>query len=57
VAGRFPNRLKALIMGMVSVELAELESAVTEVMHLHEDNAPATVRTLGRPRHLPATGV
>ena len=47
-------------------ELAELESAVTEVMNLHEDSvvqidlgplhAPAAVRTLGRPRRLPATG-
>ncbi|HEY6424483.1 MAG TPA: hypothetical protein VIY28_14790 [Pseudonocardiaceae bacterium] len=39
---------------------------MTDVMHLQEDSvvqidlgpltAPATVRTLGRPRHLPATG-
>ena len=47
-------------------ELAELESSVTEVMHLSEDSvvqidlgplhAPAPVRALGRPRRLPATG-
>jgi CRISPR-associated protein Cas2 len=47
-------------------ELAELESAVTEVMNFHEDSvvqidlgplhASAAVRTLGRPRRLPATG-
>ncbi|MGH3906970.1 MAG: CRISPR-associated endonuclease Cas2 [Pseudonocardiaceae bacterium] len=47
-------------------ELAELESAVLEVMVLQEDSvvqidlgplhAPATVRALGRPRRLPATG-
>ncbi|MGH3801358.1 MAG: CRISPR-associated endonuclease Cas2 [Pseudonocardiaceae bacterium] len=47
-------------------ELAELESAVTGVMNLQEDSvvqidlgplhAPASVRTLGRPRRLPATG-
>lgn len=47
-------------------EFAELESAVTEVMNFHEDSVvqidlgpvttPAPVRTLGRPRRLPATG-
>ena len=47
-------------------ELAELDSAVTTVMHLQEDSvvqidlgplhASAAVRALGRPRHLPATG-
>ncbi|MGH3185527.1 MAG: CRISPR-associated endonuclease Cas2, partial [Streptosporangiaceae bacterium] len=48
-------------------ELAELESAVTEAMNLHEDSvvqidlgplpAPAAVRTLGRPRRQPTTGL
>ncbi len=47
-------------------ELAELESAVIGVMNLQEDSvvqidlgplhAPAAVRTLGRPRRLPASG-
>lgn len=47
-------------------ELAELESAVTEVMNLREDSviqidlgpqhAPAPVRALGRPRRLPSPG-
>lgn len=47
-------------------ELAELESAVVEVMNLHEDSVvqidlgpftgPAPVRTLGQPRRLPASG-
>jgi len=47
-------------------ELAELESAVTNVINLGEDSvvqidlgplhAPAAVRALGRPRRLPASG-
>jgi CRISPR-associated protein Cas2 len=47
-------------------ELAELQSAVTAVMNLQEDSviqidlgpltAPAPIRALGRPRHLPAAG-
>ncbi|MGH3999593.1 MAG: hypothetical protein ACRDTJ_19285 [Pseudonocardiaceae bacterium] len=54
-------------LDMAVAELAELESAVMEVMKLHEDSVvqielgplhvSVAVRTLGRPRWLPATGL
>ncbi len=62
------ERLQYLVFlcDLTVAELAELESAVVEVMDLHEDSvvqidlgslaAAATVRTLGRPRQLPLAG-
>lgn len=59
-------RYSVFLCDLTVAELAELESAVTEVMNLHEDSvvqidlgplhADSAVRTLGRPRRLSATG-
>ncbi|GDY34077.1 CRISPR-associated endonuclease Cas2 [Gandjariella thermophila] len=59
-------RYSVFLCDLSVAELAELESAVTDVMDLGEDSvveidlgpasSPARVRSLGRPRRLPDPG-